>query len=40
VAFALRYRSPDRTLTNDEVNEAHQRLIQHLERALEAKQRV
>jgi len=40
VALTLRYRSPDRTLTNEEVNEAQERLIKHIERELNAKLRV
>jgi len=40
VAFALLYRSPDRTLTGEEVNQAQQRLIRHLENKLGAEQRL
>lgn len=40
VAFALLYRSPDRTLTSEEVNEAQERLIERLENTLGAKQRL
>ena len=40
VAFALRYRSADRTLTNEEVNEAQQRLAARLEKKLTAALRV
>lgn len=31
VAYSLTYRSDDRTLTDDEVNQAHQRVVEHLE---------
>ena len=40
VAFALRYRSADRTLTNEEVNEAQARLMKRLEKKLSAALRV
>ena len=40
VAFALRYRSADRTLTNEEVNEAQARLMKRLEKELSAALRV
>jgi len=40
VAFGLLYRSPDRTLTSEEVNKAQDRLIKHLEKELGAKQRL
>ncbi|NQT20803.1 MAG: phenylalanine--tRNA ligase subunit beta [Planctomycetes bacterium] len=36
VAFALRYRSADRTLTNEEVNESQARLMKRLEKNLGA----
>jgi len=36
LAFSLVYRSADRTLTNEEVNAAHERLIRHLEQKLGA----
>jgi phenylalanyl-tRNA synthetase beta chain len=34
VAYAIRYRSPERTLTDTEVNEAHQRIIYELNQRL------
>jgi len=34
LAYAIRYRSPDRTLTDAEVNEAHQRIIEEVNRRL------
>ena len=36
LAFGLVYRSPERTLTNEEVNAAHERLIKHVEQKLGA----
>lgn len=36
IAFNIRYSSDEKTLTNEEVNEAHQRLITHLEREIGA----
>jgi phenylalanyl-tRNA synthetase beta chain len=32
LAFRIRYRSPDRTLTDEEVNEFHQKVLERLER--------
>jgi len=40
LALSMRYRSPERTLTNEEVNAAQERLIKHLEKALGATLRV
>jgi len=40
VAFTLRYRSPERTLTNEEVNDAQSRLVAHLKEKLGATLRV
>jgi phenylalanyl-tRNA synthetase beta chain len=34
LAYAIRYRSPERTLTDPEVNEAHQRIIEEVNRRL------
>ena len=34
LAYAIRYRAPDRTLTDAEVNEAHQRIIEEVNRRL------
>jgi phenylalanyl-tRNA synthetase beta chain len=34
LAYALRYRAADRTLTDAEVNEAHGRIVQELDRRL------
>ncbi|MBI2343297.1 MAG: phenylalanine--tRNA ligase subunit beta [Deltaproteobacteria bacterium] len=34
VAFAIRYQHPERTLTDDEVNQVHQRAVEHLVRTL------
>jgi phenylalanyl-tRNA synthetase beta chain len=34
VAFAVNYRSPDRTLTDDEVNAVHSGLVEHLTKRL------
>lgn len=34
LAYAIRYRSPERTLTDAEVNEAHQRIIEEVDRRL------
>lgn len=39
IALSLRYASKDRTLTNEEVNRAHQSLIAHLEKVLPARLR-
>ncbi|MBI4125489.1 MAG: phenylalanine--tRNA ligase subunit beta [Deltaproteobacteria bacterium] len=39
IAFSLRYASKDRTLTNEEVNRAHEALTAHLEKTLPAKLR-
>lgn len=36
LAFSLSYRAPDRTLTDDEANDAHQAIIERLERDLGA----
>jgi phenylalanyl-tRNA synthetase beta chain len=36
VAYALRYRAPDRTLTDAEVNEAHGRIVAELEKRLQS----
>lgn len=36
LAYALSYRAPDRTLTDAEVNEAHQRIVQEVNRRLGA----
>jgi phenylalanyl-tRNA synthetase beta chain len=30
LAFRIRYRSPDRTLTDEEVNQFHQEVLEHL----------
>ncbi len=40
VAYAFIYRSPERTLTDEEVNQAHARLVEHLERELDATARA
>jgi len=32
LAYAIRYRAEDRTLTDSEVNEAHQRIIEQVNR--------
>ena len=39
MAYALSYRAPDRTLKDEEVNEAHERIIKTLEEKLSAKLR-
>ena len=39
MAYALSYRAPDRTLKDEEVNEAHERIIKTLEEKLGAKLR-
>jgi phenylalanyl-tRNA synthetase beta chain len=36
MAYSFTYRSPERTLTDAEVNDAHQRLVQHLKQTLQA----
>jgi phenylalanyl-tRNA synthetase beta chain len=36
VAYAFTYRHPERTLTDSEVNEAHERLVEHLRQRLPA----
>ncbi|HEY8210985.1 MAG TPA: phenylalanine--tRNA ligase subunit beta, partial [Myxococcaceae bacterium] len=40
VAYALRYRAADRTLTDAEVNEAHGRIVQELDRRLKGSLRT
>ena len=32
LAYAIRYRAPDRTLTDAEANEAHQRIVEEVKR--------
>lgn len=39
LAFSIRYRSPDRTLTDNEVDELHSRIRNHLEKKLNAELR-
>ena len=39
VAYSFHYRAPDRTLKSEEVDAAHQKLLQHLEKGLPIKYR-